>query len=109
MLTNTRVLEELMSLWTQYAKDPAMKFPSGKTGLRDVFDNLVDMHFWGPKLSIPRQVAEDLILHKDIEIVNVEQIMFFRPVGQSVVISEESVTDSSLSLEMPNDVRTSRL
>ncbi len=52
----------------------------------------------------PHQVAEDLISHKDIEIANVEQIMFFRPVGQSVVIPDESLTDSPLSVEMPNDV-----
>jgi len=177
VLANNRALEELLSLWTQYSKDPNMKFPIGKTGLRDVFDNLVDMHFWGvterieetgildawledlqlePELSevkcevelffrkskdlqarreqetvsyiqsvggkllgssiidsiayhailvsIPRQLAEDLISHKNVGIVNVEQIMFFRPVGQSVIITEGSISESELSFEVPKVV-----
>jgi len=177
VLANNRALEELLSLWTQYSKDPNMKFPNGKTGLRDVFDNLVDMHFWGTKerveetgileawledlqlepdlsevkcevelfyrkskdlqtqrekntvsyihsiggkllgrsiidsiayhailVSIPRQLAEDLISYKNVGIVNVEQIMFFRPVGQSVRITEGSISESKLSLDMPKVV-----
>jgi hypothetical protein len=177
VLANNRALEEMLSLWNQYSRDPDMKFPNGKTGLRDVFDNLVDMHFWGPTerieetgileawtedlqlepelsevncevelfyrkskelqdrreseaisyieniggkilgrslidsiayhavlISIPRQVAEDLISHKDIDVVNVEQIMFFRPVGQSVVVKDESIIESTYSIETPSDI-----
>ncbi len=178
ILANNRALEEMLSLWNQYSRDPDMQFPNGKTGLRDVFDNLVDMHFWGPTerieetgileawiedlelepelsevkceielfyrkskelqerreseaisyieniggkvlgrslidsiayhavlISIPRQVAEDLISHKVIDVVNVEQIMFFRPVGQSVVVKDESINESPFSIEMPSDIQ----
>ena len=178
ILANNRALEEMLSLWRQYSADPHMKFPIGKTGLRDVFDNLVDMHFWGAKerieetgvleawiedlqlepelsevkcevelfyrrskdlqdsreratisyiqsiggkilgrslidsiayhailISIPRQLAEDLISHHDVDLVNVEQIMFFRPVGQSVVITDDCIKDSTFSIEMPSDIQ----
>jgi len=178
VLANNRALEEILSLWNQYSRDPDLQFPNGKTGLRDVFDNLVDMHFWGPTeriietglleawiedlqldpelsevkceielfyrkskelqektesgaishieniggkvlgrslidsiayhsvlISIPRQVVEDLISHKSIDVVNVEQIMFFRPVGQSVVVKDESIYASPFSIEMPSDIQ----
>lgn len=178
ILANNRALEEMLSLWKQYSRDSTMKFPTGKTGLRDVFDNLVDMHFWGAKerieetgileawiedmqlepelsevkcevelfyrkskelqgsrerdvisyiqsiggkvlerslidsiayhailISIPRQVAEDLISHKDVDIVNVEQIMFFRPVGQSVIVNGDSIKESPISVEMPSRIQ----
>lgn len=177
VLANNRALEEMSSLWEKYSRDSNLKFPTGKTGLRDIFDNLLDMHFWGPKerieetgileawikdlqlepelsevkcevelfyrkskeiqdrreqaaisyiesiggkvlrrslidsiayhailISIPRQVADDLISHKDVDIVNVEQIMFFRPVGQSVVVKDDSIKESPFSIEMPSDI-----
>lgn len=177
ILANNRALEEMFSLWTQYSKDQSMSFPHGMTGLRHVFDNLVDMHFWGAKerieetgileawiedlqlqpelsevkcevelfyrkskdlqksreestvsyiqsiggkilgrslidsiayhailISIPRQLAEDLILHRDVDLVHVEEIMFFRPVGQSVVITSDCIIDSNFSIEMPEEI-----
>lgn len=55
-------------------------------------------------ISIPRQLAEDLISHKDIGLVHVEEIMFFRPVGQSVVINGNCINESNFSIEMPKEI-----
>lgn len=177
VLANNRALEELLSLWKKYANDPDMKFPTGLTGLRDVFDNLVDMHFWGiterfeetgildawtedlhlePDLSevkcevelfyrkskeiqarreqdlisylenmncrvlgrsvidsiayhalllaLPRQLVEDVLSHRHIETVNVDSVMCFRPVGQSVYVSDGTTLEGDLVVEIPADI-----
>lgn len=47
VLTNIRALEEILSLWNQYLQNPDFRFPVGKTGLRNVFRQLKDIHVWG--------------------------------------------------------------
>ena len=174
IMTNNRALEEMLSLWKHYEEDKKYKFPIGKTGLRDVFDNLIDMHFWGIKerveetgileawkedlqldaslsevkceiemfyrkskpiqqlkekelisyveevggkvlsksvidgiayhsilVSLPRQLVETILAHIEVNLIKVEQIMFFRPVGQSVSIYNESIIDSNVKIERP--------
>lgn len=49
VMTNLQALEEILSLWDHYQKDEHYTFPWGKTGLRDVFKNLRDIHRWGIK------------------------------------------------------------
>ncbi|WP_094603404.1 hypothetical protein SPSIL_014440 [Sporomusa silvacetica DSM 10669] len=49
VLTNIRALSEILTLWKNYSCDESFKFPIGKTGLRDVFRNLKDIHLWGTK------------------------------------------------------------
>ena len=177
IMTNNRALEEMLSLWKHYEANKKYKFPIGKTGLKDVFDNLIDMHFWGIKerveetgileawkddlqldaslsnvkceielfyrkskaiqqskenelitfveelggkvlsksiidgiayhsilVSLPRQLVEDILSYKEVNLIKVEQIMFFRPVGQSVSISNESIIDSNAKIERPMSI-----
>lgn len=52
VMTNIQALSELLSLWKQYSQDKNMKFPLGKTGLKNVFNQLRDMHLWGFKERI---------------------------------------------------------
>ena len=171
VLSNTRAMEEMLSLWNNYANDKDTAFPRGKTGLRDVFDSLEDMSFWGYKqrieetgileiwkedlkdidlgnvrcefelfyrndaekrdkgeqhlkteiealggevlgisiipeisyhavlASVPRNVAESIINgNHNVSIATAEQIMFFRPVGQAVVIPKENSFDVGLNI-----------
>ncbi len=177
ILANNRALEEMVSLWKQYIKNPSMKFPKNKTGLRDVFNTLIDIHFWGykerieetgvleawkddlnldPELSevkceielfyrksketqqrreddvktliqtaggkvlgqtvidainyhailasLPRQIVQSIIDKKDVALASAEQIMFFQAVGQSVVISADNISDSSVQVDMPSSI-----
>lgn len=174
ILANNRALEEVVSLWKQYAKNPNMSFPNGKTGLKNVFNNLVDIHFWGYKerveetgileawsddllldpalsavkceielfyrkskdiqqqrendlialiqsvggsilgrtvidgihyhallASLPRQTVQDIIDRKDVAIASAEQVMFFQAVGQSVIISDDNIVDSTSQVNLP--------
>lgn len=83
VLTNNRALEEMVSLWKQYEKNPNMKFPKNKTGLRDVFDRLIDMHFWGYKerieeTGILEAWKEDLQLEPELSEVKCEIELFYR-------------------------------
>lgn len=159
VLTNQRALEEILSLWNNYIKDDKYKFPTGKTGLRNVFQTLKDIHIWGVSerleetglleawfcdlqdldlpavfceielffrstnekriaaqekvreiveeiggkvitystieeiqyhailASIPRVYAEKIIAEKDVLLTQMEQVMFFKPTGQTVVSS----------------------
>lgn len=177
VLANIRALEEMHSLWTQFAKNPDMKFPRNRTGLKDVFKKLIDIHFWGykerieetgvleawkedlklePELSevkceielfyrksketqqrcendvkqliqsagghvlgqtvidainyhailasLPRQTVQSIIDKKEVALASAEQIMFFRAVGQSVVISADNISDSSIQVNMPSAI-----
>ena len=49
VMTNKRALDELISLWRQYANNPEMQFQRGYTGLRDMFKQLKDIRYWSPK------------------------------------------------------------
>lgn len=177
ILANNHALEEMVSLWNQYAKNPDMKFPDGKTGLRDVFNTLIDIHFWGYKerieetgilevwkedlqlepplsevkceielfyrkskgtqqrreddvkaliqacggqvlgqtvideinyhailASLPRQAVQSIIDKKDVALASADQIMFFQAVGQSVAISTENISDSTIQVNMPSTI-----
>lgn len=83
VLANTRALEEMVSLWKQYTKNPCMKFPKNKTGLRDVFNTLIDIHFWGYKerieeTGILEAWKEDLNLDPELSEVKCEIELFYR-------------------------------
>lgn len=49
VLTNIRALEEILTLWNHYSQNQNFIFPIGKTGLRNVFQQLKDIHIWGVK------------------------------------------------------------
>jgi len=171
VMSNTLAMKEMLSLWERYSKDKSTHFPNRLTGLRDVFDNLLDISFWGYKqrveetgileiwreelsdsslgdvkcefelffrkalhkrlnceqeltsviealggtvlgssvipeinyhavlASIPRNVAESIINgNRDVSIATAEQIMFFRPVGQSVIIPKENSFDGNFQI-----------
>jgi len=46
VLTNQRALDEMLSLWRRYRKDPAMQFEHGFAKFRDVFLRLKDIRRW---------------------------------------------------------------
>ncbi len=83
VLANNRALEEMVSLWRNYSKNPKMTFPTGKTGLRDVFNNLIDIHFWGYKERIEETGVletwkDDLKLDPELSEVKCEIELFYR-------------------------------
>jgi len=47
VLLNHKALEELLSLWDRYKKNENYKFPTGKAGLKEIFNSLKDIHLWG--------------------------------------------------------------
>jgi len=175
VLSNVRAMDEILSLWDKYSNDKSTPFPSGKTGLRDVFDSLENISFWGYKqrveetgilevwreelsdnshsdvkcefelffrsdhdkrikreqdlknhiealggtvldssviteiayhavlACIPRNVAESIINgNHDVSIAIAEQIMFFRPVGQVVVMPKDNSFDANFQIP-PSD------
>ena len=83
ILANTRALEEMVSLWNSYSKNPNMVFPDGKKGLKDVFDHLIDIHFWGYKERIEETGIldawkNDLNLDPECSEVRCEIELFYR-------------------------------
>lgn len=96
VLANTRALEEMHSLWLQFSKNPNMKFPRGKTGLRDVFMKLVDIHFWGyeeriEETGILEAWKEDLNLDPELSEVKCEIELFYRKNKETQQRREEDV------------------
>lgn len=82
VLSNVRAMEEMFSLWKSYGSDKNMKFPNGKTGLRDVFDCLENISFWGYKQRIEEtgileRWKEDL-MDTSISDVKCEFELFYR-------------------------------
>lgn len=177
VLSNARAMEEMLSLWRKYGQDSNTAFPVGKAGLRDVFDNLESMDFWGYKerveetgileiwreelqdttlsgvrcefelffrsdpqkrdrneqqlrneitalggtiisssvitdiayhsvlANVPRDVAESIINgNRNVSIVTAEQIMFFRPIGQAVVIPKDNSFDGDFQIPPSEDI-----
>jgi len=51
--------------------------------------------------SIPRQYAEMIIRREEVELVNLDQIMFFKPTGQSIVVGSSDGFD--LQKELINE------
>lgn len=96
VLANNRALEEMVSLWRSYSKNPQMRFPTGKTGLRDVFNNLIDIHFWGYKerieeTGILEAWKEDLNLEPEQSEIKCEIELFYRKSTESRQRCEEDV------------------
>ena len=177
VLSNARAMQEILSLWESYSSDAKTVFPYGKTGLKHVFDNLRDIHFWGYKerveetgildvwqeelqdpdigevrcefelfyrrddqkraevetqlkreieaiggtviissvipeiayhsllASVPRATAESIIGgNRNVSIVIAEPIMFFRPIGQAVVIPNDNLFDSTFAIPDSEDI-----
>jgi hypothetical protein len=177
VLSNARAMEEILSLWNSYSQDVDTAFPYGKTGLKHVFENLRDIHFWGYKerveetgildiwqeelqdpaigevhcefelfyrrdsqkragneaqlkseiealggsvvsssmipeiayhsvlASVPRTAAESIIGgNQNVSIATAEQIMFFRPIGQAVVIPNENSYDGNFAIPSADEI-----
>ncbi len=47
VMSNRQAVEQLLSLWERYRKDPSFKFPTGLTPWRDLFVNLREVRLWG--------------------------------------------------------------
>lgn len=55
--------------------------------------------------DIPRDCAEKIIANENVDLINLEQIMFFKPVGQAIQFgSRESIIDEGQSVSMPQYV-----
>ena len=171
VLTNAQALQEILNLWERYTQDSQTQFPRGKTGLKNVFDCLVDIHTWGYKerieetgildawnedlqnpdlgsvrceielffrqspnirqqreddlaakisalggavlgrsiiadiayhavlADLPRNAVEQIIRNdSSISLLSAEQIMFFKPTGQAVFLSEGSEIEHTFNL-----------
>ena len=176
VLTNQRALSDILSLWKNYQSDENYKFPIGKTGLRNVFQALVDIHIWGAKerleetgileawqtdlqdpslqnvyceielffrsdsskrvsaqneienairavngsiisqacipeieyhailVKIPRDYAEQIITNQSVALVNLEQVMFFKPTGQSIVQTSHESMECLTQVNIPDEI-----
>lgn len=176
VLTNHRALKEILSLWDSFRGDANYKFPRGKTGLRNVFNTLRDIHRWGVKerleetdilkgwvadladpyatavkceielfyrrsvdarvraqrvigdcivaaggsvittssieaisyhallASIPRQFAEQILSRDEVELVTLDQIMFFKPTGQSIVFGTDDGFEYPKEFDEPKGI-----
>lgn len=47
VLTNREDIKKILSLWGEYRDNQKAKFERGYSGLRDLFNTLVDIHLWG--------------------------------------------------------------
>lgn len=47
VMSNRKALDELLSLWKKYSKDPKVLWARGFARFRDVFDKLYDVRKWG--------------------------------------------------------------
>ena len=47
VLSDKAALEQMLSLWKNYAQNKNYAFPRGLTGFREVFKHLKDIHKWG--------------------------------------------------------------
>ena len=176
VLANQRALSEILSLWNNFTQNVDYTFPKGKTGLRNVFQTLVDIHMWGPSerleetgildawvedlkdpslenvhceielffrknlekrataqqtveasilnaggkvitcscieeieyhailAHIPRDCAENILNNVAVEIVNLEQIMFFKPTGQSIIQNSTDSTSFTGQVTFPDHI-----
>ncbi|MCL2320783.1 MAG: hypothetical protein FWC47_01605, partial [Oscillospiraceae bacterium] len=101
VLSNARVLKEIYTLWNKYSKNKDTPFPKGKTGLRDVFDCLIDMHQWGYKerldetdtLAIWREELTDT----DVSNVICEFELFYRK-SEKKRESQEKMVSNDIKL-----------
>lgn len=97
ILTNHQALQQILSLWKNYKSDFNYKFPLGKTGLRNVFDALKDIHVWGVKERIEEtgllEVWEENLLFAENEFVKCEIEMFFRRDAKNRLISQQRIID----------------
>jgi len=73
MLTSTKALLNLLSLWENYRKDESMQFPRGCTGFRKVFECLLDIRRWGYR----ERITETGILdawNEDLQFTKIENV-----------------------------------
>lgn len=82
VLTNQRALSEILSLWDNYKTNPEYTFPTGKTGLRNVFQTLKDIHIWGVSERLEEtgilEAWTDDLKDQNIPYVKCEIELFYR-------------------------------
>jgi len=97
VLTNAGALREMLRLWELYIQDPQTQFPRGKTGLRNVFDCLIDIHEWSYKERIEETGVLDAwsrdLLDSELENVKCEIELFFRSSPAVRQQREEDLTE----------------
>ena len=102
MLTSTKALLNLLSLWENYKKDANMQFPKKCTGFRKVFECLHDIRRWGymeriEETGILEAWNEDLQL-VEVNIVRCEIEIFFSKSHDVRTRREEDVSAKVASL-----------
>jgi hypothetical protein len=82
VLSNARAMEEILSLWRSYSQNPNTAFPYGKTGLKHIFENLRDIHFWGYRERVEEtgilDIWQEELQDPDIGEVRCEFELFYR-------------------------------
>lgn len=54
--------------------------------------------------SVPRQYAEKIVQREDVELVQMEQIMFFKPTGQSIVLGSDDGLPFEREFRVPEQI-----
>lgn len=102
ILTNLRALEEILSLWNHFQSDVNYKFPTGKTGLRNVFSTLRDIHVWGAQERLEEteilEVWVEDLNDPDATDVKCEIELFFRRSSDTRAKSQKELEDYITSI-----------
>lgn len=95
ILSNVRAMEEMHSLWIRYSKDPNTPFPTGKKGLKAVFDNLIAMEFWGYRQRVEEtgilEIWQEELADGNVANVKCEFELFYKSNPKSRTKMEEEL------------------
>lgn len=86
VLSDKAALEQMLSLWKNYAQNKNYAFPRGLTGFREVFKHLKDIHKWGVQERIEDtgllSVWEEELKDSSIDYVKAQIELFYRSDNQ---------------------------
>jgi hypothetical protein len=95
ILTNLQALDNILSLWNSYRVNKSHIFPEGKTGLKNVFDKLKDIHLWGAKERFEetgvRESWEEDLANPDLLYLRCEIELFFRHSEKKRIYAEQKL------------------
>lgn len=96
IMSNQTAMSEMLSLWTQYQRDPTMKFERGLANFREVFKRLKNIRRWDVQdrlfeTGIIESWRKDLAIGKDSLSVEIE--LWFRENPYAQASSGNSVKE----------------
>jgi hypothetical protein len=97
VMTNHQALDQMVSLWNRYKKDPEMKFERGQTKFRDLFQCLKEIRYWNvqdriSETGILKTWQEDL-QYEGNRMIRFQTELWYRSNAEKRQYSEEVVTD----------------